>query len=111
MNVLFSVGVAVSENGYVMIHISEEHAIQAINEHTGGNEAVISGQMFTEGSGYFAVSYAQGLDEFFAGWDFHREYETAVAQALKNCEGNDKSGIKNLLAECSDPEVFEVPWW
>lgn len=105
----FAIGVAVSESGYTYIGISEAEAISGLEDEIADSENYVSDEIWVDGPGSFVVGHGEGVSEFFAGWSFNSDLQTAQTEALKNC--NDLiSGIANFGVECG-PIVFDVPWW
>lgn len=108
-NLWFLVGVAVSEGGIAYIGIDEQSAINDILEITNGTQGYVSGFDWIDTTGTFAVAYAVGVSEFFAGWGFNPDYDLAIAEAVENCDSQ-ITGLMNFSVKC-EPLVFNVPWW
>ena len=105
----FEVGVAVSETGIVYIGINEQNAITHIINATGGIQSYISGHTWVNSPGTFAVAYAIGMTEYFAGWGFNTKKDLAIEEAVENCSSQ-LSGLANFSAKC-ETVVFDIPWW
>ncbi len=105
----FKVGVAVSEKGMAYIGINEQNAVNSIVDATGGAQSYISGYSWINSTGTFAVAYAIGMTEYYAGWGFNAKKDLAIEEAIENCNSQ-ISGLVNFSAEC-EPLVFDIPWW
>lgn len=108
-NLMFLVGVAVSEEGLVYVDIDEQSAVNNIIQTTGGTQSYISGYDFIDSTGTFAVAHAIGIFEFYAGWGFNPDQDLAIKKAVESCK-KQITGLVNFAAKC-EPIVFDVPWW
>ncbi len=108
-NLMFLVGVAVSEEGLVYVHIDEQSAINTIIQTTGGTQSYISGFDYINSTGTFAVAHAIGVSEYYAGWGFNPDQDLAIKKAVENCR-KQITGLVNFTSKC-EPVVFDVPWW